>query len=450
MPIASIKPTVPVIKTETSTVTPTNYKSTIKDTLVTPVEALLGYISGSVWPITYYRQILGEHNNIRELDLASPSVYQNYEKIKLLDLRVSGALSSTYDSATGISTYNGTADVYPFIVPNTLDYFVADAGNTRLALFRVTNVDRKSVRRDSVFTIDYSMVGYVDAMPEFLEALEERITSELTFDRDRLINGNSPVLRNEVYDLLSKIKAHDESIVSYYFRQFFSTRYGSFVLPHAGTTIYDMYLNLFISKLVDSIDMENAAFLKAPVYDDDPISSQLQLWEVLIRREYNLLNECVDKMSCLSRRLFSKNPFLKGIFFSGINYIIYPATKDESLYGQYMLPPTTEVDLIASPREHRMMSQLPDYQYKLLNTTIPTIPQLDLEASYVLPKDFYSQVNNSSVLEILVRDYLKRQAIDTTMLERLCTDFTTWQRLEQFYYGPILMLLCKTVLREAY
>ena len=67
----------------------------------------------------------------------------------------------------------------------------------------------------------------------------------------------------------------------------------------------------------------------------------------------------------------------------------------------------------------------------------------------VFPEAFYDG-KTDTLMEILTRDYLKGAPVDTKQLIFMLDFFPKMERLEQFYFGPILMALIKQADRGAY
>jgi len=88
--------------------------------------------------------------------------------------------------------------------------------------------------------------------------------------------------------------------------------------------------------------------------------------------------------------------------------------------------------------------------YPQNNVNIPYYHPVLKDDFYVLSRAFYEDTADKSVLEILVKDYLKMQTLDLDKLYRLTETFKKLGRLEQFYYGPILMVLIKEADRASY
>ena len=452
MPIVTSKPVVTPVPQPNTQATPAGYKGVVEDTLIKPVESLLSYISGYPWTVTYYRQLLGEHNNVRELDVGAPDVYQTYERIHDFEIRVQTPLNASYDSDSGVTTYVGSAILYAVIIPNNFDYFTADAGQNRHGIFKVTNVERNSVRSNTAWTLEYAFIGYMDSRADLYDTLNARVVGELYFDKERISDGSNPLLRDDVYATLKQTKDDYGRILKYYFDRFYDKRYATLTIPNQPLSLYDMYLTKFMLSIFDQIEVEQISFMRMPDYDNDPIANQKTFWDALLQRDYSVLNESVSQMDLVSRRAFNRNPQLKAIFTSGLDYIVFPKDKDNSLLDNSEIKSGTDFTLTTIVRQVRQLSMIPSYTYTLsTSTVIPTIPTLDLNTTYVFPLAFYDGTNKGgSVIEVLVRDYLNHAMLDLKMLKRLSEDFSKWSRLEQFYFGPILILLLRVAIQEAY
>ena len=80
----------------------------------------------------------------------------------------------------------------------------------------------------------------------------------------------------------------------------------------------------------------------------------------------------------------------------------------------------------------------------------PTLPMFHSVASldtYVFSKDFY-EGRPTSLIEIMVTDYLNRSTINAEHLYKFIDIWGKLERLEQFYFGPLLFALLREVDRE--
>jgi len=452
MPIAGYKidakmPTQPNLPK----IEPEGYRSVIYDDNNLPLHSLISYIEGSPWAVNYYSQILSKHNDLRELDLGQPTIYQQYQKIVNLEIRVSSPLTSNYDSETGITTTTGNGLLYPFIVPNISDYFVTDVADNALAIFRITNVERRTFNRDSVFSIDYDLVGYVSVLLENFNDLESKVNKTYHFNKDRLVEGLQPLLKDSDQQDVINFKAYYTDITKYYFKTFFNRKYMTLVVPGQEYAIYDAYLVNYLLKIVDTFDAPEIRSIRRIPVEIDPYFSQPQLWELLLNKDYDSLKTCNSKMGIVSKFVFNKNTHMFSAVFSNIDYIIYPLLPDTSIVLEK--DPLPKVLSLVSLRDLQTTDSVLDLirnQYVTDVKTFQLFYSTIIDDYYVLSSDFYNNTNNQSVLEILVKDYLRNKTLDSKMLLTFANIYKTLTRLDQYYYGPILLTLLKEANRSVY
>jgi hypothetical protein len=434
------------------TIQPADYKSIVYSDDNIPLHSLIAYVSGSPWAVDYYSQVLSKHNDLREIDVAQPSIYQQYQKINNLELRVNSPLSTNYDSESGLTSSNGNAILYPFLIPNIHDYFITDTGDNRQAIFRVTNVERKTFNRDSAFSIDYELVGYVEVLVDIYNDLVNKVIRNYYFSKDRLVEGSQPMIKDSDYQQLSSLKGLYKDIVSYYFKTFFSRKYMTIVVPGQDYAIYDSYLVNYLLKIVDSFDAYEIRSVRQITTDNDPFMAQPQFWDMMLNKDYEGTKHCNQCMALVLKELFNTSAFLHGLAFSNIEYVVYPNNPDTTLLVKdnpkvklLSIAELTEVNNVDGT-----IADLINDQYIEVNSTYPLIHKVNYDDYYVLSKEFYDGTSSQSLLEILTKDYLKSQTIDLNKLLVLCSKYKSWGRLEQYYYGPILLTLIKEADRGVY
>lgn len=448
MPIADRKPTAPPA-------TPVNIPQTAKETQLTivadrnsvPVDSLVAYLDGSPWTVDWYSQLIGKHNDLRELDLGQNAAFQQYQKIAALELRVSAALQSSYEQENAITSVTGTATVM-YVVPNVSDYFIADSGSQKKGLFRITNVERKTFNRDSVYEVNYSLVKYITNETEEYINLEAKVVRTYRFSKDRLVEGITPILTEDVYQLSVNLGQKYHSLVQKYFRDFMNRAKMTLNIPGQQFRIYDSRIVDFVIALIDSQETPERRDLMAVSMDHEKYLKQPSLWTLFLDRNYNDF-DYIRKMYYLTAgQSFCRSSWIKGPAFWSFDYYVYPAdsnTEASSIGDAEPMPSggmglsLTQTDLVNN--EVAIATNV---------NPIPIIKKTGVDGYYVLSKDFYEQTENLSALEILIKDYLKGQTIDLSLLTTLIDHYPTWPVLERFYYGPIIMLLVKDAVRGFY
>ena len=411
-----------------------------------PLLSLARYLEGSRWTVNYFCQVLTSDSELRELDTQSPAPNQQYELIKDVNIMVASALSPNYDSDTGISTVTGDGLLSPQLTPNPGDYFTAEASSSDIALYRVINADRKSHNLSAVFSIEYEIVGCVKDIPMIYNALMGHVVREYRYVADRLDNNLNPVVTSKAAEQYRSLGAAERDLITYYCRTFYNPNYGTLVIPGQTMDVCDFYLIDYLMTILDSGDAPELSLIKQPSKNEDTILRQPQFWEMMLSRDYSMMTYINQKMRVVSKQSFLSSTFLHGIYYYNVNYLLYPVDPDTSAETLYpIMSSIIDVNgalVSASPRIGSLadiLSQtMPD-----INGTRLLIKEVLADDHYVLSKDFYAEGSDLSVLEILTKDYLKLLSIDIDKLMSLCDQYRSWGRVEQFYYGPILITLLK-------
>lgn len=453
MAIAKHKPVVKVAPPELPKAQPDNYKSIVYDDKEVPLSSLLAYSDGMPWTVTYYSQVLSKHNDLRPIDTAQPNLYQQYHKVIDMELRVSSDLSTSHDSTNAITDVTGNALVYPFITPNTGDHFISDAGSSRQGIYVITNVTRRTLNRDSLFEIEYRLIGHVVEHEEIYTKLNERSIRTYYFDKGRLVEGLQPYLKEEDYKQVTSLGTKYRELVQYYFRTFFNRSYMTLVVPGQAQPIYDSFLVNYILKIVDTSDAEEIRGFRILPTDNDEYLNQPQFWSMLLNKDYEGLKYLNRYMGLVNKRYFNNSTYLAGLAYSNVDYIVYPELKDKSTqvgmgYKEYAISFTSIQD--TEDGHLCSLAQLPLNQYKSTNRTHRLYDRVLVDECYVLSSNFYDNKSDMTVLEILVKDYLKMQTLNLDMLDSLYDNYRSLSKLEQFYYGPILLTLIKEARRGTY
>jgi hypothetical protein len=438
----------PSVKVNIPKIEPTSYQGLVTDDKVTAVKSLIAYVEGAPWTVDYFSQVVAEHNDLREVDAAEPDIYQQYTKIHNFEIRVTTPLTESNDTTTGFMSVTGSGNVYGSVLPNVNDYFTSDAGDKKMGLFRVTNTERKSFNRDSVFYMDYVMVGYTDstAIADLVASLGNKVTREFFFRKDRLIDGLQPLLKAEENQKLLNVSDAYVTIVRDYFKQFFSIKHGTLVLPGQEVSIYDTFIVGYLTQIVDSQDAPELKELRELPNEREYYMSQNQFWKAMVERDFDLLSYGNTRMGLISKKILTRNSYLHGFALSSIQQLVYPVQPDETTFGTYdVLPKTVDATLLIKETKSRQgsLASLITDSYVTATASIPVIHPVLIDDYYVLSAAFYNNTASKSVLEILTKDYLQGNALDMDMLQKLIDKYRSWSRLEQFYYGPILLTLLK-------
>lgn len=476
MAIASFKPDadVPVIN-NTPKIESQNFKSTVIDNSIIPISSLLAYVEGAPWTVDYFSQVITEDSDLKEQDIGELGIYQQYSKIKQMELRVVDSITGTQNTDTAQMTVTGTALVYPFLTPNVGDMFVTDAGHGQKGIYRIKSVERKSFNKLAVYSIEFNLMIFTETNSKRLADLNAKAINEYVFDKSRLIAGLPPTLHTKDYNNLVSLKRLYATLVEFYFKTFYFKEYDTLVIPNQNTGIYDSFLVEYILKIVDTLDAYEIRFVRNYATDNEPFLAQEQFWTALYNRDINILKFCNRNMGLVMTKFFNYNSMFKGFRFSRLTYVVYPTNPDFSLidpnslsnvgdpllldYGVFqdnvftnapIFIPTAMQKIIEVKTQGGSLADIINNTAITTNATIPVIYPVLANDTYLFSPAFYNQTSGQSLLETLTSDYILGNSINLEKLLYCVEKYRVWGRLEQFYYIPILLTLIKSSMQGVY
>ena len=450
MPVASFKPEAPTpVVANTPKITPPESKSIVVDTKFTPVASLLTYISGAKWTVDYYQQVIDRDNDIRGQDVGQSAIYQQYRRILGLELKVSSPLTQSQNDDDKRMVVTGVALIFPFMIPNEGDMFAADVGDGREGVFRIKSTEKKSFMKEAVYSIDYELVYYsvVDKARRF--DLDEKSITTLHYFKDFSVHGQTPLLIEEDFNAVNKLGELFGEIAYDYFGWFYNREYSTLLLPGQTYSIYDNFVIEALQGILTTTDAPQLLYIRKLNILGDKYLKQPQFYTALLRKDNSLLQMCNQKMGLANTKLFSHDPMLESIAYSGITYLMYPVSPDKKL-NNLNDPDSKSTADIPLDNANSSVGDLSLLIPTAVTTddALPFIYPVTIDDSYVLSENFYSNTDTKSVLETLTKNYLENKAVNPSVLLKIVDNYKSWGGLERFYYLPIILILIRSIIRN--
>lgn len=425
-----------------------NYKGIMYDDNKTPLASLIAYIDGASWVVDeYYRKIVAEHNDLTQIDSNLDPQFQGYECIKSLELMVDAQLSNGGNQNEQTMKVVGSANIYPFFVPNVGDVFITKTSYNSSAMFRVSLVERKSFRNEAVHFIEYQLVDYVDRIQNEVNSIREKVIREYVYDRQRLMEGLGPILKTETYAALGNLQKDFQRLGEYYLNIFYDRGTHCLILPgQINHRIYDGFLTEFVMETFGFSTFPAMLGLKQLNKSGDKYLSQPSVWKVIRSQDPDALPWCNQKMKFAATGQFERNTWLKGLFHARMDAVVYPINPDQSMnsFDSSIVLSPYDPGIQATTNGHGRTLTHQEKLYPLVNKSILSYPMILSDDYYVFTGNFYNNKDDDLTLfEIMVRDYLHGRSIDLKQLQHMIKLFPSMERLEQFYFGPLLMMLIR-------
>jgi hypothetical protein len=428
-----------------------SYKGVTVDTRYIPTSSLMTHVEGSSWTVNYYSQVLNVDNALAGQEINRNAIHQQYRLIKGLELKVTTPLASNQDETTKSMVVTGDANVYPFLIPNEGDMFLADIGDGREGVFKVTVSERKSLFKDTIHHISYQLIDYstVERRADF----DSKVIETLRFIRDFLEHGQNPMLHEEDYAILADLRDEYGDMLQRYFRSFMNREFGTLMLPNQPESVYDHYMVNAVTSYFNVADAKEIQHIRKMNVGDDLIMGDTSLWDVITYRNPKLLKHAFSTHGLVRAKTFDKNPVMESIYFSGISYVVYP--KNSELFGDHhSATPLKIIEDQAIVNIHSQVKTLADLLGVidfggLTQDDSPPIHSVTIDDYYIFSKAFYENTRpGQSRLELCVRDYLEGKAPNYKSLLAFCQTYHAWGSLERFYYVPIILILIKAAIRS--
>jgi hypothetical protein len=396
-----------------------------------PVSSIIPYVAGYQWNVDYYSQILNKNTDIRDHDYSQSAIYQQYNKIRDFMFKVTSPLESTQDQTTNEVLVTGSATMFPHVIPNTGDLFLADVGQGKYGIFRITNVERKSIHLESVYEINYSLLFYKVEVLDRFKDLESKVINTYYYHKDFVNSGQNPLLVEEDYQVIADISVTYDYLLDQYLSRFYSNQFSTILVPGQESITYDKYLIEYFLSIVDLTEHPDIKRIKRMNIDKEVYLDQNTIFTALKNRDLAILKKSIKRTTLVSTLTFNKVPVLDGIRYSGIKQLVYPDTSSDTVIRSFT-PPRASIGNLTIDS----------------SSNYPAIYPVNLDGFYVLSSHFYLQTETQSNLETMIRDYLLGKSIDHFKLMDLVKLTEEFTEIEYYYYIPLIMTLIKASLQH--
>lgn len=410
----------PVVTIDKDTYPEQPFKSSYRDNVVrskdTDINALLPFIQGNSWVVDFYLDISGgdQANTGFSLNADEGQIFQQYHRIRDMEIKVTTPLSSEHNPETGNMYYEGTANFYARVKPNEGNVFVADIGDGRTVLFEITRAVPKSVLKNTVYEISYVSKHEVNA--EVNRVLESSTVKTSIFVRESLFGLSRGFFSSEEHSLYLKAKKALSDIHELYGRFFQDKTNNTLMMTELNH--YDPFVVNFVNHLPKD-NLNNSQRYREMVIDANGLELG-SIYQTLLGEVWPEHKSVVKYRHASVREL--KGPYI----FGGLTVSLISTYTDR-------LPPV--------PLEHPVMREVPE--------TLPLYHTL-VKDWYVFTPEFYTIERPMSVLEREVVGFIKGKTVDlpavTELAESLKVDTLTEE--ERFYFTPLVMFLLCIVIRE--
>ena len=426
-------------------------KTSIVETQFTPRSALLTHLSGARWIVDYYSQVIGTNEELKAFDPNQQTIYQSYRRINRCEILIQGSLNNSITAPSNEARISGTAILYPGLIPNQYDVIIGDIGDGKLGQFTITEPpQRKSYFNDAAYEITFEMARWYDKSLE--DALDQRVTKNLFFQRDYLTYGQNPYLIEEDFHYHKNLERYIASLEDRWVKEFYSPAKKTFLVPRQPNITYDPYLISAVMALFTQNNNNLYRQVNVLNVDDWGLNYVDNLWTMLLSRDEFKIHSVFKQFELLGSERFTAVAQLNGVRFSGVEEVVIPKNHDlgygNSEYGN---------GGAGAGFCGGVCYTCNGSDSTKANDTIPTeydgtqgtkLPVVNAGGYCILSEAFYTKdFPNMVKFEKLLWDGILKSKIDPSDVFVYFESYPKWSKIDRFYLGIVLVVLMRYSLR---
>lgn len=418
-----------------------------------PVSQVAKWVKGTPWTVDYYRALKTKAEDAVANQTTVDPVNEQLQLIEGLVLRVTSALSPSFNEQTGEHRMEGQSNIPPYgFKPNVGDTIVADIGDGRAAWMTVNRVEQPNIFADGAYIIDYSVNDFMTEAKHY--ELRRKVVVHTHFVEGMIGAGASPLVESHDFNDISRLRAGIGELQRFYFNDCWNQTIGTFLLPKQTTPTYDPFLVKIFDYIFPLFDRPADKPMTKYMVGNDPCWNLPTLWDCLCNRDTVLFERLEKEFDTISSRNIKQPPELGAVRYTRIERVMFPKNRNlgDSQYDTKLIVcDHQEIESPYSEAERHDMDLRYAIRRKILNGLddvksselyIPLIHPVGIDKYYVLSEYFYTKAEyGQSRLELLTWDMLQNKKPDRRYLVELLNDVRNWGPMEVFYYVPVLIRL---------
>jgi len=384
------------------------------------LDEIIRYIDGNKWTVDFFQQIREINTPAILPDINVPATTLSYNRINKLVIYLSGTINQS-----NVNDITGSATINAGFVPNYGDVIMAKLTGGRKALLIIDSIEKNTYNLHNIYEVTFKLHSFLDKNSEFYRDLISKVMKEYTYDENFIQDKSSPIILSTDYVKKLNFKNIRTDLINYYFNTMINNEKNVILLPTLNSYYLDTVLTDFIYKTIGYTGYEKC--------------SKLVRHEVTINNGYDvlsfILDQNINKLPLVKRNLGFKflptmydDPVTRHIGWMGIDYIVDEVNENTLIDLTDVLKPTD----IPLPLDFVRPIEYPGNDY-------------------IFSEQFYTNdIQNMGIMEKLVMQYVKHEALDQNLLTTVCEQYSYWNNKDKYYLIPILILLLDYNIKNTY
>ena len=287
------------------------------------LDKIIKYIRGMKWTVNYFLQLVDVNDTTNLPDISLPRHLQKYSRINNLDIILQTAIDHG-----NVDDISGEAIINAGFTPNLNDVFIVTLTGGREAVFFIDNVETRTYNLHEIYYVSFKLFKFLDDDANLYNMLLDKVVKDYSYDKDHIMDFSAPIISTKDYEFKKDLSEKLYELKDYYFDKFINKDRKLISLPTKGNAIYtDALLTEFIYATMD-IDVHPDFKDIRRVDVGRPEGVDITLWDVILRRDINLLSRA-EKYLGFKHAVFDRtHPVYKRVNYLGPSFIIDKISSD--------------------------------------------------------------------------------------------------------------------------
>lgn len=392
------------------------YRHSIVDSEYIPHTSLLHNVSGQPIRCDYYRQYLGQDEEVVGLQLNDIATYQSYTEIKSLVYKRDGDPSRNWNEERYEVNQTWVGYFVFDLQPLKADIFVQDIGDGRAGLIQLTKTpEPMSIAKDKVYMCECTLLA---EMNETIEAnIRSKVVETSWFSAESALKGGQAIITEENRQLNQKLDRWAYMISQHLLtNHYWNPERTIAIVEDDKLYYYDAFLVRYLQRVIPHKYIPGASPIESlnfKVGRNFNYDKELTIWDCFIQGSF-------DFLPMVSKELYKYN---RTSMMSSRGYTGFLATK----FDYILLPSKLE------------FNELNSLYISRDNGFAPRPP---MEEGTKVPNYFSEEFYNGGYkgeFEQWCKEFFGDRTVDREKILKFCEAYNTWTPKDQIYRAGILV-----------
>ncbi|BAW98291.1 phage protein [Vibrio phage pTD1] len=399
----------------TPTVYSKQYRHSIVDTEYVPHTSLLHNVSGQPIRCDYYRQYLGQDEEVVGLQLNDIATYQSYTEIRNLVYKRDGDPSRNWNSERYevSQTWNG---YFLFdLQPLKSDIFVEDIGDGRAGLVQIVNTPEfMSIARDKVYLCECILLA------EMTQEIEDNIKSKVVetswFSAESALKGGHAIITATDRELNGQLDRWAYMISQHLLTTHYWNPERTIAIRDVNEYTYDPFLVRYLQRVIPHKYIPGAnpiESLNFSVGRNFKYDKELTIWDCFTQGSFDFLPMIDRKLYRYNRTSMMNTRGYTGFLATKFDYILLPSKLEFN-----------ELNPLYRARDNGLAYR-------------PPVEEPEEHENY-FSEAFYAG-SYANEFERWCKEFFGDRTVDREKLLKLCQDYANWEPRDQIYRSGLLI-----------